>query len=67
MNPKVTNITEQNILGANGQIAKSIILTYKVGNFGPFTLVTTQTDIQNGTAANQMQAIANSYQALPLT
>lgn len=65
MKPIVTNVTEQNILGANGQISKGIVLTYKVGMFGPFTLITNQTDVQSGAAMTQMQQFATSLAQLP--
>jgi hypothetical protein len=65
LQPLVTNVAEKNTLGANRQLQKSIVLTYMVGSFGPFTLVTTQADLQSGVAAASMQQFANTLNALP--
>lgn len=65
MNPIVTNVSERNVLSPNGQVSKAIVLSYKVGTYGPFTLVTTQDAIANGGAMQQMQAFANSLAQLP--
>jgi hypothetical protein len=67
MKPTITNVTEQNVLGRNGQITKAVVVTYKVGGYGPFTLTTTQADLAAGTALQQMQAFANTLAALPTT
>lgn len=67
MKPVVTSVREQNTLGKNGQIQKSIILTYTVGPHGPFTLITTAADIANKTAQKQMQDFANTLATLPIS
>lgn len=66
MNPIVTKVTQQNTLNAAGQIVHSIVLTYTVGPHGPFTLVTTGTEIANGQAKAKLQAFATSLSTLPL-
>lgn len=65
MQPKVTNIREQNALGANGQLTKVLVVTYYVGPHGPFTLTTNQADISSGAAALAMQQFAQSLLNLP--
>jgi hypothetical protein len=66
MQPRVTNVREQQTLGPNGQISKILVLTYYVGTYGPFTLQTTQTDLQSGAATLEMQAFANTLSTLPV-
>lgn len=66
MQPRVTNVREQNALGTNGKITKVNVLTYYVGTYGPFTLVTNQQDLSSGVATQQMQAFANTLAALPM-
>lgn len=63
--PVVVSATETNTIGPNRQIVKAVILKYKVGDDGPFTLVTSQSDIQSGVAAAAMQTFANSLALLP--
>ena len=65
MNVQVVNVREQNTLTSAGQVVRSVVLSYKVGTQGPFTLVTNQTDINSGAAAAAMQAFANSLALLP--
>jgi hypothetical protein len=65
MNPTVTNVTERNTIDNRNQIMKAIVLTYYVGKLGPFTLVTTQIDIQSGAAQLAMQNFANTLAGLP--
>lgn len=65
MNPTVTGVTERNVLSPNGVVSKAVVLTYKVGTYGPFTLVTTQQDIASGAAAQAMQQFASSLATLP--
>jgi hypothetical protein len=65
MNVQVIGVREQQTLNQAGQIVKTIVLTYKVGNQGPFTLLTTQQDINSGAAALAMQNFANSIGTLP--
>lgn len=65
MTPKVTNVAERNTMDARGAIVKGIVLTYYVGQNGPFTLVTTQIDIDNGVANAKMMAFAQSISMLP--
>jgi hypothetical protein len=66
MQPRVVNVREQNSLGANGRVTKVVVLTYYVGTYGPFTLVTNQTDLASGAATQQMQAFANTLATLPV-
>lgn len=66
MNPTVVNVSERNVLAPNGNVSKAIVLTYKVGAQGPFTLITTQDEIANGGALQKMQAFANNLAQLPL-
>jgi len=65
MQPVVLNVSERRTLSARGAIQSAIVLTYQVGPFGPFTLVTSQEEIANGTAAQKMQAFAASLATLP--
>lgn len=65
MNPRVTNVTEKTVLGPNATVTKAIQLTYYVGDYGPFTLVTNQADINSGAARQAMQNFANSLTTLP--
>lgn len=65
MQPRVTNVREQQSLGPNGQITKILVVTYFVGAYGPFTLNTNQVELQNGVANAAMQAFANTLSALP--
>lgn len=65
MNPRVTNVSERNVLGPNNTVQKAVVLTYYVGQHGPFTLVTNQQDINSGAAAAAMQAFAGSLASLP--
>jgi hypothetical protein len=65
MNVQVINVRESNTLSQAGQIVKTVVLTYKVGTQGPFTLVTTQQDIQSGAANTAMQNFAQNLATLP--
>ncbi|MFZ1009331.1 MAG: hypothetical protein WAN65_20990 [Candidatus Sulfotelmatobacter sp.] len=65
MQPKVTNVREQNSLGANGKITKVIVLTYTVGAYGPFTLTTNAQELSSGAATAAMQNFANTLATLP--
>jgi hypothetical protein len=65
MQPRVTQVREQNSLAANGQVTKVIVLTYYVGTFGPFTLTTNQNDLASGAAMAAMQNFAATLATLP--
>lgn len=65
MNPRVTKVEQRNTLNSRNQIVAAIVLTYYVGEHGPFTLTTTQDDITSGKALSQMQAFATTINALP--
>ncbi len=65
MNPRVTNVGEQNVLGADGKVAKAIKITYYVGDHGPFTLLTNQQDLNSGAALQAMRNFANTLATLP--
>jgi hypothetical protein len=65
LKPAIVNVTEQRILGPNNQPQKVLVVTYKVGTYGPFTLNTTQADLLNGNAQNAMQLFANTLAGLP--
>jgi hypothetical protein len=65
MNVKVTGVRAQNTLTASNQIQQSIVLTYYVGNQGPFQLITTQQDLNSGAATTAMQNFANTLALLP--
>jgi hypothetical protein len=67
MQPRVTNVKEQNAIAPNGQVTKVILLTYYVGTYGPFTLQTNQADLNSGAATQAMQAFANTLATLPTT
>ena len=63
--PTVISANEVTTIGPNRTQVRQVLLKYKVGNQGPFTLVATPDEIANGTAANKMQAFANSLSTLP--
>lgn len=65
MQPTITGISERNTLGKNLIVTKQVVLTYTVGPYGPFTLITNQVDLNNGTATRQMQEFANTLSVLP--
>jgi hypothetical protein len=65
MDVKVIGVREQNTLNPAGGITKVIVLTYMVGTQGPFTLLTTQTDLNSGAANTAMQNFANTLALLP--
>lgn len=66
MNPTVTGVTERNVLAPNGNVSKQVVLTYRVGTYGPFTLVTSAQDIASGAALQQMNQFAASLGTLPI-
>lgn len=66
MQPRVTSVREQNSLGTNAQVVKVIVLTYYVGTYGPFTLITSQAEISSGAAVQRMQDFANTLGTLPV-
>jgi hypothetical protein len=61
----VTKVGEASALDQAGKIVKAVVLTYKVGDHGPFTLNTTQADLLSGVARAQMEAFAASLATLP--
>ena len=63
--PRVTNVSERSTLDNRNVVTKAIVLTYYVGQHGPFTLVTSQMEIDSGAAAAKMQAFASSIAMLP--
>lgn len=65
MQPKITNVSERNTLGRNNVITKALVITYMVGDFGPFTLVTNQQDLNSGAALLAMQQFAATLANLP--
>lgn len=66
MNPTVTNVQERNAQAANGQLTKVLVVTYKVGTLGPFTLITNPQEVSSGQAMAKMQQFAASLNQLPL-
>jgi hypothetical protein len=65
MNPQVTNVKSQNVLSANGKITTGLAVTWSLGPHGPFTLITNQTDLANGKALQEINALAAAINALP--
>jgi len=65
MNPQVIAVQEARKIDALGRPTKAIVVTYKVGPYGPFTLETNQIDLQSGAAMQQMQAFAATLGNLP--
>lgn len=65
MTPTVTGVSERKTLDTRGAISSALVITYMVGDLGPFTLVTTQTDLASGKANQDMQAFASSLGTLP--
>lgn len=62
---KVISVQEGKQLDQRGNVSTILLVKYMVGSHGPFTLQTSQTDINNGTANQQMQAFANTLASLP--
>lgn len=67
MNPKVIAVKEGRAIDAAGRVATVLNVSYTVGSFGPFTLVTSAGDLANGNAMRQMQQFAASLGQLPVT
>lgn len=65
LQPFITNVQERNTLTPGNQLAKALVITYMVGTYGPFTLVTTQEELQSGVAAQKMSQLASTLSALP--
>lgn len=65
MNPRVISVRETQVAGQNGQIQKAIVISYYVGTYGPFTLTTSQHDIDSGAAVQAMQKFAATLGTLP--
>lgn len=56
---------ETTSLDRGGHLVKKLNVTYMVGSLGPFTLVTTQADLQSGAALQEMQKFAVTLGTLP--
>ena len=65
MSPNVIGVRETQVAQPNGQIGRAIVITYKVGAYGPFTLTTSQQDIDSGAAMQAMQRFAATLGTLP--
>jgi len=65
MDVKVVSVGEGRVLGQNNTISTVIVVKYMVGSLGPFTLQTTQAELNNGKAAQAMQAFAATLGTLP--
>ena len=65
MTPNVIGIRETRVVGQNNVISNAIVITYRVGAYGPFTLTTTQQDIDSGAAMAAMQRFAATLGTLP--
>jgi hypothetical protein len=60
MQAKVVRVSERVNVGAFGPAQKSLLIQYMVDNHGPFTLETTQEELDNGTATRKMQTFADT-------
>lgn len=67
MNPVIIGIKEGRALAPNGQVTAVLNVTYTVGAFGPFTLVTSQSELQSGAAMQKMKEFAATLSTLPIS
>jgi hypothetical protein len=67
MNPKIVSVKESRALAANGAVQTVLNMQWTAGTFGPFTLITTWADLNNGAAMQTIQLAAAKLQALPTT
>ena len=65
MNPVVLAVQEARGIDSAGRPIKTLVVQYKVGPYGPFTLETTQMELQSGAAMQKMQAFASTLANLP--
>lgn len=65
MTPRVIGVRENRTVNPNGTIGAAIVITYMVGTYGPFTLTTTQQDIDSGAANQALQKFAATLGTLP--
>lgn len=66
MNVTVLGITEGRAVDAAGRSTKILVMTYKVGSLGPFTLETNAAEISSGAALQRAQAFAQAINTLPM-
>lgn len=66
MGVKILGVTESRGIDSAGRVTKGLVVTYKVDTLGPFTLNTTQADLQSGKALQEMQAFAATLGTLPM-
>jgi hypothetical protein len=67
MNPKIISVKESRALSPGGAVQTVLNVQWTAGTFGPFTLVTNWTDLNNGTALQAIQLAAAKLQSLPTT
>ena len=67
MTPNTIGVRETNVAGKDGRLQRAIIITYMVGAYGPFTLQTTQQEIDSGAAQAALQKFAATLGTLPVT
>jgi hypothetical protein len=65
MSPKIISVKEQRALDPGGAVRAVLNVTYTIGTYGPFTLLTTWTDLQSGAAMQTMQQAAATLNMLP--
>lgn len=65
MVPKIIGVTEGRAIDPAGRVSKVVVVQYRVGTYGPFTLETSQVELDNGVAQQKMQAFANTLGNLP--
>lgn len=65
MTPTVTGVTEGRAIDPAGRVAKVVVVQYRVGTFGPFTLETSEAELSNGNAMQKMQSFANTLGQFP--
>jgi hypothetical protein len=63
--PVVTSVKESQAVGPDRRLKSVVVVSYMVGNDGPFTLTTTQAELANGIAQQQMNAFAATLSSLP--
>jgi hypothetical protein len=62
---RVIKVGEASALDQAGKLVKAVVLSYMVGDQGPFTLNTTQADLLSGVAKTQMEQFAATLALLP--
>jgi hypothetical protein len=65
MNYRVTKVSETDGLDANGRLQKMIVVTYTVGEHGPFTAQFTKDEFAAGAVQGKLNEFAQNLLLLP--